>query len=286
MLFSRLPISVTTHANHRSQCLALHLFVGRLGPLVLQLLLLARRHLQLLRVHLLRLTSPLICYAENLRTQVLVDCQRDQMCGVVPELGVSLHETHAVHVADVGRSPISQQIEPTNELLEQRCDLSAYLLLVVCEKNRIANLLSVLVTIHLPVDRGTLPRLRVDVGNAHRVHLYVGAFGLEESLVDVAAVRANVGYFRIVMTRLVAALAEQFLHPATICARVVNTHVMVFRVHGLFDKGLLQLHACGSKQQADQTVENDVLVVLLKVSLHISLLISLHQKVIRNLDSL
>ena len=88
------------------------------------------------------------------------------------------------------------------------------------------------------------------------------------------------------MTRLVAALAEQFLHPATICARVVNTHVMVFRVHGLFDKGLLQLHACGSKQQADQTVENDVLVVLLKVSLHISLLISLHQKVIRNLDSL
>ena len=44
MLFSRLPISVTTHANHRSQCLALHLFVGRLGPLVLQLL---RQHLHL-----------------------------------------------------------------------------------------------------------------------------------------------------------------------------------------------------------------------------------------------
>lgn len=72
-LTARLPISVTTHANHRAQRLPLHLLVRRLGPLVLQLLLLARRHLQLLRVHLLRLTFRLLPYAENLRTQILVD---------------------------------------------------------------------------------------------------------------------------------------------------------------------------------------------------------------------
>ena len=99
---------------------------------------------------------------------------------------------------------------------------------------------------------------------------------MEEVLVDVGAVGADVAHVGEVLAALVVLLAEELFHSPAVGARVVDAHVVIFGVHRLLHERLLHLHA----------VQHDVLLVLLKVPDHLPLRISLHDKIVGNLYSL
>mmetsp|Transcript_27504 Transcript_27504/g.65203 ORF Transcript_27504/g.65203 Transcript_27504/m.65203 type:complete len:224 (-) Transcript_27504:89-760(-) len=88
------------------------------------------------------------------------------------------------------------------------------------------------------------------------VHLHVGPLGSHELLIDEAAAASDFVLLGVELGALVADLAEQTLGPAARAARIVDPHVVIFRVHGFLDKRFRNLLA----------VAHDVVLELLKLA--------------------
>jgi hypothetical protein len=122
---------------------------------------------------------------------VVHDLLLEDGSAVLPVLRVALHEGPAVHIADVGATICSKQIESTDFLLEFLDDLVADELLIGSEDHRIADLLPLLVSLDHAIESWRSPCLSVHVVRTDRIDLDIKGVRGQKLLVDEVAVISN-----------------------------------------------------------------------------------------------